>query len=107
MCDVSVASCLVVNLDVDHFARVNSIGRAVCSMSCVVCCAWCVVACLLIGVGLDFLAKLRSIFLIFFFAEVMILCTFWLKIVHRNTSGHLEAILGLRLKACFLSSGQK
>ena len=65
MCHVSAASCLVVNLDVDHFARVNSIGRVVCSMSCVVCCAWYVVAYLLIGVGLDFSNKFRSNFLCF------------------------------------------
>ena len=65
MCDVSAASCLVVNLDVDLFARVNSIGRVVCCMSCVVCCAWCVVACLLIGAGLDFSTKCRSNFLCF------------------------------------------
>ena len=39
MCDVSFASCLVVNLDVHLFARVNSIGRVVCCMSlCVVHC---------------------------------------------------------------------
>ena len=63
MCDVSAASCLVVNMDVDLVARVNSIGRVVCCMSCVVCCAWCVVACLLIGVGLDFSTKFRSNFL--------------------------------------------
>ena len=65
MCDVSAASRLVVNLDVDLVARVNSIGRVVCCMSCVVCCAWCVVACLLIGVGLDFSTKFRSNFLSF------------------------------------------
>ena len=65
MCDVSAASCLVVNLDVDLVARVNSIGRVVCCMSCVVCCAWCVVACLLIGAGLDFSTKCRSNFLCF------------------------------------------
>ena len=65
MCDVSAASCLVVNLDVDLFARVNSIGRVVCCMSCVVCCAWCVVACLLIGFGLDFSTKFRSNFVYF------------------------------------------
>ena len=62
---VSAASCLVVNMDVDLVARVNSIGRVVCCMSCVVCCAWCVVACLLIGAGLDFSTKFRSNFLCF------------------------------------------
>ena len=37
MCDVSAASCLVVNMDVDLVARANSIGRVVCCMSlCVV-----------------------------------------------------------------------
>ena len=37
MCDVSAASCLVVNMDVDLVARVNSIGRVACCMSlCVV-----------------------------------------------------------------------
>ena len=65
MCDVSAASCLVVNMDVDLVARVNSIGRVVCCMSCVVCCAWCVVARLLIGAGLDFSTKCRSNFLCF------------------------------------------
>ena len=39
MCDVFAASCLVVNMDVDVVARVNSIGRVVCCMSlCVVHC---------------------------------------------------------------------
>ena len=33
MCDVSAASCLIVNLDVDLFARVNSIGRVMCHVS--------------------------------------------------------------------------
>ena len=65
MCDVSAASCLVVNMDVDLVARVNSMGRVVCCMSCVMCCAWCVVACLLIGVGLDFSTKFRLNFLCF------------------------------------------
>ena len=65
MCDVSAASCLVVNMDVDLVARVNSIGRVVCCMSCVVCCAWCVVACLLIGVGFYFSTKFRSNFMCF------------------------------------------
>ena len=50
------------NLDVDRVARVNSIGRVVCCMSCVVCCAWCVVTFLLIGAGLDFSTKCRSNF---------------------------------------------
>ena len=39
MCNASAASRLVVNLDVDLVARVNSIGRVVCCMSlCVVHC---------------------------------------------------------------------
>ena len=39
MCDVSAASCIVVNMDVDLAAHVNSIGRVVCCMSlCVVHC---------------------------------------------------------------------
>ena len=39
MCDVSAASCLVVNMDVDLVACVNSIGRVVCCLSlCVVHC---------------------------------------------------------------------
>ena len=33
MCDVSAASCLVVNMDVDLVAHANSIGRVACCMS--------------------------------------------------------------------------
>ena len=48
MCDVSAASCLVVNMDVDLVARVNSIWT--CRMLyVVVCCASCVV-CFVLGV---------------------------------------------------------
>ena len=65
MCDVFAASCLVVNMDVDVVARVNSIGRVVCCMSCVVCCAWYVAARHLVGDGVDFSTKFRSMFLCF------------------------------------------
>ena len=88
MCNVSAASCLVVNLDVDLVARVNSIGRVVCCMSCVVCCAWCVVACLLIGAGLDFSTKCRSNFQCFLLRRGHNFLYFSAK---SRVSEHLEA----------------
>ena len=89
------------------FACVNSIGRVVSYISCVVCCAWCVVAYCLIGVDLDFSTKFCSNFLCILLRRVHNFLYFLTQNPSRNGLGHLGAILGLHLEGFFWAARPK